>query len=627
MKRYLPLLIVPVLVLILGATTYRSYRVGVQNIRYGGGKLPQTMISGVVRYADGFTPINVLAFGVDNTGATDCSDSLQAVIDSVEAWGGGKVYLPAGTYLVENEILFNETFASGAGISLIGDGHRATIIQAGADSMTIIHWATSYGAIDGVYLYGNGFDGVSGLRVTPEDETQTSTVVHQNYNTFSNMRIEGCDEGVVLQCGPYVGSTVSGCYYNTFQSLYIHNNLRGIWFKDGPNASSSGSNRNQFFGVRIGLATNTGIQIDDGATNSFYGCSVENVTTGTSPNTTPTGVYIDYAGFGGYACSENYFYGFISENVTRDLYCEMRYNAFVGTNISNSGIDVSGAGLEPTIFLASDQTQGPTRYRLQQFNGAINDSLGVPNIYVKGAAGPDAGGFHAYKGSLILHTNGNLYVKTDTDTTDWNMVETGAYRDVVADSDTISVGSASVFALPANTVPTEILALTNGRPYQIVRLFCTSETNASWIADGGNFTLTTDWRPTPGDGITLMKTGAAEWFELARTGRGMDVDTRTTSVTIPAYIEAVRIDTGSGNIILDLPLTTGLPLGHTISVFKINATSTDTVRVRGYHNTETIDGVSATARYLTTGNDRIIVQYTAAGKWSIISGRFGGTAY
>ena len=630
MKRYLPLLIIPALVLLIGATTYRSYRVGVQNVRYGGGKLPQTMISGVVRYADGFTPLNVLAFGVDNTGATDCADSLNAVIALAESYGGGTVYLPAGEYLVGSEIVSSLSFGIGDGVTLVGDGPRATRLQAGADSISVVHWASSFGGIKGVGIYGNGFTGVSGLRVTPLAEAQTDSLVHQDYNTFENMMIESCDEGIVMQCGPYVNPSVSGCYYNTFSSIFIQACTRGLWMKDGPNALSSGVNRNQFFGVRIGLQMNTGIQIDSGGTNSFFGCSVENVATGTSPNTVPTGVKILYiAPVGTRGNSNNLFYGLISENCTRDLDCRHSTTEFYGHSMVGSKITTDGAAVVPNVFLNSDYSATPISLKRQQYNKAMNDSLGgaAPEMFVKGGAVPYISGFYAPKGSLMLHTSGNLYVKAGVDSTAWNMVDAGAQLDVVADSDTISVAQASVFAIPANTGPTEILALTDGRDYQIVTLFCTSETNASWLEDAGNFTLTTDWRPTPGDGITLMKTGADEWFELSRTGRGMDVSTRTTSWEIPAYIEIVRVDTGSGNIILDLPLTTGLPLGHTVSVFKVNATATDTVRVRGYQNTESIDGSAGTAKYLTVANDRIIVQYVAAGKWAIISGKFAGTAY
>lgn len=75
-------------------------RAGVEDLKYKSGTFtrPSRLISGNTITLNGFTPINVLAFGVDNTGATSCAESLQAAIDSLEAWGGGDLYFPFGSY-------------------------------------------------------------------------------------------------------------------------------------------------------------------------------------------------------------------------------------------------------------------------------------------------------------------------------------------------------------------------------------------------------------------------------------------------------------------------------------------------------------------------------------------------
>lgn len=83
----------------------------------------------------------------------------------------------------------------------------------------------------------------------------------------------------------------------------------------------------------------------------------------------------------------------------------------------------------------------------------------------------------------------------------------------------------------------------------------------------------------------------------------------------------------TGNIIIDLPILSGVRLGHTVTVIKADADVGDTVRVRGYNNTAYIDSVSATAKYLTNQHDRITVRYTSSNSWSIIGGRFAGAVY
>ena len=75
-------------------------KAGVEDLRYEVGTFtrPSRLSPGGTVTLNGFTPINVLAYGVDNTGATSCTDSLQAVVDAVEAAGGGDIYMPPGDY-------------------------------------------------------------------------------------------------------------------------------------------------------------------------------------------------------------------------------------------------------------------------------------------------------------------------------------------------------------------------------------------------------------------------------------------------------------------------------------------------------------------------------------------------
>ena len=70
----------------------------------------------------GWSTFNVTDYGADPTGATDSTAGIQAAIDA--ATGGGRVFLPAGDYRVD-DLLLVET----SGIAVVGAGPEATRIR------------------------------------------------------------------------------------------------------------------------------------------------------------------------------------------------------------------------------------------------------------------------------------------------------------------------------------------------------------------------------------------------------------------------------------------------------------------------------------------------------------------
>lgn len=291
--------------------------------------------------------VNVREFGTGNDGA-----AIQAAIDALPP-GGGRVIVPAGTYTLTSELLINSNR-----VWLVGSG-RNTILQAGANNITLIHWAGSDGGAIGFNLDTNGSTGVSGLRITPEDELQEETLVFQNFNTFRDLLITSCEEGVVMQAGPRVeGGAESGCWYNVLAEMHILSCRRGIWLKEGPSPAQSGVNRNQFYSIRIGhVCTNTGLQIDSGGTNSFFGCSFEGIQPPLPtcqppippgqplvPNEHPTAIVIKAAG-NSFDNNHNAFFGTSWEACWRDLDCDNSATQFIGTY----GLGVGHTTVAPKI--------------------------------------------------------------------------------------------------------------------------------------------------------------------------------------------------------------------------------------------------------------------------------------
>lgn len=77
---------------------------------------------------------NVVDYGADPTGATDCTATIQAAVDAADAAGGGVVYFPTGTYLLVGQytpITNNSRLTDGvtlkSNISFVGDGNQSII--------------------------------------------------------------------------------------------------------------------------------------------------------------------------------------------------------------------------------------------------------------------------------------------------------------------------------------------------------------------------------------------------------------------------------------------------------------------------------------------------------------------
>ena len=310
-------------------------------------------------------------YGAVGDGTTDDTAAFQAALEGLSA---GELLIPSGDYLISSALVVRD------GVTLMGVGPRASSLLAGADDLTLVHHIGSNGGACRLRLSGNGRKRVSGLRVTPLDEQQAAVRVHQNYNHFRDLAIDGCEEGIVLQCGPCVGGAASGCWYNSFQSIHVYFCRRGIWLKDGPNAESSGTNRNQFFSVRVGQGTNTGLQIDSGGTNSFFGCSFEGVETLGGPSEIPTAIKIGSAGRFSGSNESNRFFGVQCEGCTRDIenanaYTEL-YGSYVRTGVYIAMPRIMLGGYEASIMPLV--LPGLTFQTNSQFSGAENGAVMLP---------------------------------------------------------------------------------------------------------------------------------------------------------------------------------------------------------------------------------------------------------
>ena len=299
--------------------------------------------------------VSVLDRGADNTGTT----SSQTAFDN--CLGDSKtVVVPSGTYLVDGlNVTLNYQ-------KIIFEGD--VTLKANSNDGILFHQTSSWCHHEGTFsTNSNSKTGVWGMAVAPADLTQTTTVVENSQNVLPGIIGDnGLDECVVLQCGPDVGGTDSGCFYNKFPKIRSAGAKRGVWLKDPPNAGGSSCNRNEFYDFRAGTSSgtgsNTGIQIDAGDTNTFYGPDFEGVSNGTSPNTTPTGLVIANASaVNGAANNSNKFFGAKFEACTADVNNSNARSEFYGCTWADSKCTFTA---NPLIVIGGDDPSQVTQRSL-----------------------------------------------------------------------------------------------------------------------------------------------------------------------------------------------------------------------------------------------------------------------
>ena len=304
---------------------------------------------------------SVKDFNAVGDGITDDTAAIQAGINYVVNQGGGTLYFPEGSYLLNgtagadgviNGIIvpYQSAYLSNNRISLVGAG-KSTTLLANNNNMYIIRFCDSNGSVENISLDGNNKTGVTGLGLVPEDTSQIITVVSQSYNYINNIKIANCTEGIVLRCGPTVSGATSGCYYNSINAVDIIDCIRGIWFAGNTTINSGTSNRNRFENITIigFVRANTGVQIDAGDTNSFYSVDFEGILHGATPNATPTAIIVKNIDItSGRANEINRFYSSTCEANTLDLVNENSTSEFFGCRFTGTKLTLTA---RPNVLL------------------------------------------------------------------------------------------------------------------------------------------------------------------------------------------------------------------------------------------------------------------------------------
>ena len=330
---------------------------------------------------------------------TDDTAAIQAAIDAVGEVGGGEVRFSTGVYQLREPLIVRHDF-----VRLVGSS-RGTILKATRRDQVLIHFGGSHGGVEHMAFDGsldgrfpgmiagstnppNPSTGVVGLQVAPVAPSHWNRRLHVNYNRFCNLVLAGCSEGITFQAGPNISQVGdSGCWYNVVDTVLITYTVRGLWFRDPILGRGSSVNRNQFYSVRVGQWVNTGVQIDAGDTNSFYGCSFEGISYQNTPQENPTAIFIRKASSAGADNNHNLFSGARFEGCTIDLDNQNGYTEFYGSNLGYGFGKVTGE--RPLVVLGGSDSSVTTNYVPGMTITATGIDFERPVNFQKGAIGAE----------------------------------------------------------------------------------------------------------------------------------------------------------------------------------------------------------------------------------------------
>lgn len=234
---------------------------------------------------------NPYMYGCLGDNSTDDTVNFNnAILDNL----GHELQILNGIYLISDELLI--PYANGSGTILAGESQTSCQVNlVGATNKAALRISASYCEVFGFRINSDSLTN-SGIRIAPEDETQTTIRVGQNYNYVHHMQLNGTMlYGVVLRPGPDVGGPDSSCFHNRVTDCQMQNNVAvGVYLTSGVNAASAPANRNWIQRHYMTGNMNCGVYNEGADTtwisdNSFEGIDFN----GAGPLATAAAIYID----------------------------------------------------------------------------------------------------------------------------------------------------------------------------------------------------------------------------------------------------------------------------------------------------------------------------------------------
>ena len=497
--------------------------------------------------------IDVTEYGADDTGVVDCSsaieDAIDAALDTDNPTGPHiPIYFPTGTYLITSDAVFSHRPDTQVyyNIRFIGNGMYDSVINIEPQSASDI-WLYKNPGTSQIYVY--------------------SVFEHLGFISTGDYKAYG--NGFWLQQDQLW--TFNNCRFRYFDHAFI---------MDGTsNASEHTFISCKFTFITGDLYTLSNVQ---SVNHYFYGCTFSNCQGNVFRITDEGGGEIYF--YGGYIHMVNaagdtdmhYLYycdadsgGVGSGNLKTNF-----YNAKTELKSAYSGLVYKNATYNSTPIITFDKCN---LYTTSGGNRTVVDVNNVCDIYFENCTIPSAFDYSlastnanyiptltfedctlpsSMTDNITITSAGTVFVRNcigrgsyDDYSDDYLNYIYGTYscRGTIDPCDTTpDVSGYTRWVTSANGVATAITDLDNPVVDTYVTIVCGSTTNASTIADSGNFELIGAWSPDAvGNNITLWVRADNDYVEVSRFGLADSVAVSNWNLTTPTITAGGSLKNGA----------------------------------------------------------------------------------
>lgn len=262
------------------------------------------------------------SFGAVGDGVTDDTTSLESAFIWLEGAAFRKIYssVSGAKYLITRGLTmrFDGSYSQNVESTRYVDFTGSTII-AGYNNITCLKLSHDYcHVINPSVVVKSGVVDVTAYAIAPEDESQTTKRVSQQFCLIENPRARGVRIGIKFKPGPTVGGSNSAAYYHTIDNPNFVETECAFYFQ----RSVSGDNNNTRISIKnpIHVTGNCTFWIESTDSLRVLGGSSENITQGTWPADVPCCVRVvktvstdtqvagnlKFSGFYGEVCTRAY---------------------------------------------------------------------------------------------------------------------------------------------------------------------------------------------------------------------------------------------------------------------------------------------------------------------------------
>lgn len=269
-------------------------------------------------------------FGAFGDGVTNDTASMLAALEWLELVPFGKLTGRVGAnYRITQSLVmkFDGSYTQNVTSTRCIDFTGTTII-AGAAGITCLRMSHDFcHIINPVVINPDNYSDVIAYAIAPENESQTTKRVSQQFCVMENPRARDVKVGIRFKPGPTISGETSGAYYHSIMNPnFVHVDC-GFYFE----RSVSGDNNNTRIHIYnpIHVTGNCAFWIESTDSLRVFGGACENIKLGTWPADVPCAVRVVKTVDGDPSVAGNLrFYGYFGEFCTRSYQIDANVGTF-----------------------------------------------------------------------------------------------------------------------------------------------------------------------------------------------------------------------------------------------------------------------------------------------------------